>query len=212
MLNLLERLREMRRTSTGELGVIALLGVAVVTAGAFVFMRTSAPKEPEIRKVVSISSAKASPTPAAPVVVHVAGAVLSPGVYDLPKGARVRDAVQAAGGAAGEADLNSMNLAARVNDGQKIYLAVKGEVAPGMQASAGEQFVAGSTPAEGGKVNLNTSGSAQLEDLPGIGPVLAQRIVEYRTKHNGFRSIRDLLEVDGFGPKRYESLKDLVTT
>jgi competence protein ComEA len=133
-------------------------------------------------------------------MVHVAGAVKSPGVYELPDGSRVTDAVSAAGGAASDADLDALNLAALLTDGLKIYVPKVGEAPPQNVAGEGSSIV-----------NLNTASAAELEELPGIGPVLAQRIIDFRTKRGRFTSVRQLMEVDGIGPKKFESLEDLVT-
>jgi competence protein ComEA len=151
-----------------------------------------------LRKVTA-----ATPSPEAKnLVVHVAGMVISPGVYDLPEGSRTKDAVDAAGGPAQEADLNALNLAALLVDGQKVLVPKQGEVASG--------GAAGEATEPQGKVNLNMATEAQLQELPGIGPVLADRIVAYRQRKR-FTSTRQLLEVEGIGQKKYDSLKNLVT-
>lgn len=191
-----DRIADLARASPGEVALIALIGAAVLAGSVFVYARTSEPPAPSIRK---ISAARATPS-APPLVVHVSGLVASPGVYDLPAGSRVRDAIQAAGGPLEEADVDSLNLAALLADGEKIYLPKKGEAAPA---------TAGAEPA--GKVNLNTATAAQLEALPGVGPVLAQRILDYRQRKGRFSSVRQLLEVEGIGDKKFASLKDHVT-
>lgn len=156
---------------------------------------------------------------AAAVVVHVAGAVSSPGVVQLPAGSRVHEAITAAGGAAPAADLNRLNLALVVEDGQKIHVPLEGEELPaagtggaGPEPGAGSAADAGNagTPA-GGKVNLNTAGVEELDTLPKVGPVLAQRIVNWRKEHGAFKSVDELDAVDGVGPKMLEALLPLVT-
>lgn len=140
------------------------------------------------------------------IFVHVGGAVRSPGLYRLPDGARVDDAVQAAGGVLEDADLDALNLAARVKDGDKVLVPSQSGEA---EASAGGSAMAGGM--QGGLVNLNTATIADLETLPGIGPALAQRIIDFRESNGGFRTVDDLLEVPGIGAKKFEELKDHVT-
>ena len=137
---------------------------------------------------------------AGPVVVDVAGAVRRPGVYRLPAGARVQDAVRRAGPSP-RADLAAVNLAARLADGEQVVVPVRGQAAA---RGAGEA----SPPAA---VSLNSGTLDQLETLDGVGPSLAQRIVDYRTLHGGFRSVAELDQVSGFGPARLAALRGKVT-
>lgn len=137
------------------------------------------------------------------IFVHVGGAVRRPGLYRLTDGARIDDAVRAAGGVLEDADLDALNLAARVKDGDKVL--VPAESGPGEEPAAG-----GAGSEQGGAINLNTATLADLETLPGIGPALAQRILDYREKNGGFRAVEDLLEVPGIGPKKFEELRDHV--
>lgn len=140
--------------------------------------------------------------------VHVAGAVSRPGVYYLPQGKRVVDAVEKAAPLP-EADLQALNLARPLSDGEKIYVPRVGEALP----TAGVQVpgAAGAGDGAAQKVNINTATAEELDArLPGIGPVLARRIVEYREKHGPFRSPEDLQNVSGIGPKRFEQLKELI--
>jgi competence protein ComEA len=138
------------------------------------------------------------------VYVHVAGAVRRPGLYRLPSGARVATALELAGGPKRRADLTATNLAARVQDGQQIVVPVRGRVPAPVAAAAGP----GSAP--GGKFSLANATQAQLEELDGIGPALASRIIEYRDEHGGFRSVEELGEVDGIGEVRLEALREAV--
>jgi competence protein ComEA len=145
---------------------------------------------------------------AAEVVVAVQGKVGKPGVVRLPAGARVADALAAAGGARSGVDVSLLNLARKVVDGELILVGVTPP--PGATVAAGPAGpVAGGAPA--GPVNLNTATVADLDTLPGVGPVLAQRILDARTAQGGFRAVSDLRKVDGIGASRYEQLKDLVT-
>jgi competence protein ComEA len=161
---------------------------------------------------------------AGPVVVHVAGAVAKPGVIWLQQGSRVDDAIAAAGGATPDADVNRLNLALVVEDGQKIHVPLQGQPlssAPDATGSdgtdaSGSGSLGGGQPgalpgSPGGKVNLNTADAAALDTLPKVGPVLAQRIVDWRKQHGPFKSVEELDAVDGVGPKMLEALLPLVT-
>ena len=146
------------------------------------------------------------------LVVHVAGAVSTPGVVELAAGARVIDAVEAAGGALEDADLDRLNLAAKVADGQRILVPRVGEPgAPDVTSSDGVPGGSDGTSAPDGLVNLNTASSTDLEALPGIGPVLAAAILAERERRGGFRSVQELRDVHGIGEKRYAELASLVT-
>ncbi|WP_307275786.1 ComEA family DNA-binding protein [Arthrobacter sp. W4I7] len=160
-------------------------------------------------------SATQEGTSAGTVVVHVAGAVLRPGVVQLPAGNRVHDAIAAAGGGSPGADPDRLNLAALVEDGQKIFVPRQGEPVPddavepgGPEAGASPDGSAGSP---GSKVNLNTAGVEELDGLPKVGPVLAQRIVDWRKEHGPFKAVEELDAIDGVGPKMLEALLPLVT-
>jgi len=151
------------------------------------------------------------------VVVHVAGAVASPGVVELAAGSRLHDAVTAAGGSTAAADLDRLNLAAIVEDGQKVLVPERGSPDGTGQDAAGESSSpAGGTGATGGagtpagKINLNTAGVEELATLPRVGPVLAQRIVDWRKQHGRFSGVEELDAVDGIGPKLLEALLPLV--
>ena len=143
--------------------------------------------------------------------MHVAGAVAKPGVYDLAGGARVIDAIEAAGGGAPDADLNRLNLAAKVADGQRVLVQRVGEAAPAGSASAGGSGSGGGSADPSGLVNLNSATQAELEALPGIGPSLAGSIITERERRGGFRSVNELRDVRGIGEKRFADLKDKVT-
>ena len=141
--------------------------------------------------------------------VHVAGAVAKPGVYDLDAGARVIDAIEAAGGGAPDADLNRLNLAAKVADGQRVLVQRVGEAALPESALPGESGGGSADPS--GLVSLNSATQAELETLPGIGPTLAEAIITERERRGGFRSVNELRDVRGIGEKRFADLKDKVT-
>lgn len=146
------------------------------------------------------------------IVVDVAGAVASPGVVELKDGARVADALGAAGGLAEDADLTSVNRAARLTDGQRVYVPRVGEqVAPvegdGSAGAAGEGT---QSTATGQVVNINTAGLAELDALPGVGPATAQAIIDDREANGPFTAPEDLMRVSGIGEKKFEKLKSSI--
>ncbi len=146
------------------------------------------------------------PTPTS-VVVHVAGAVARPGVYHLPPGSRVGDALEAAGGALPEAAVESLNLAQPLEDGQRIWIPSRGQPTPTLMRVATPSSTDVRTPA---RLDLNTATAQDLEALPGIGPVLAQRIVEYRDRYGPFQNVEDLLSVRGIGPVLLEKIRPYI--
>lgn len=145
----------------------------------------------------------------ADVTVHVAGAVADPGVHVLPAGARVVDAVDRAGGATTAAELDGLNLAAPVVDGQRIYVPEAGEVDPASVAP-GPPPVEGSV-APSGPIDVNRATAAELERLPGVGPATAAAIVDDRERNGPFAAVDDLDRVPGIGPAKLDAIRDLVT-
>lgn len=145
-----------------------------------------------------------------PVLVHVAGAVARPGLVEVVGGARVSDAIAAAGGGLADADLDRLNLAAKVADGQRVAVAKIGDPGAGTALDVG---VTGDAPGgeSGGPVNLNTATLGQLDTLPGIGPTFAAAIIRERERRGGFTSIEQLRDVRGIGDKRFADLKPLVS-
>jgi competence protein ComEA len=177
--------------------VLALLGQRLAHAGAA--------SEPEAAAV------PLEPVAEAPahslLVVHVVGEVRRPGLYRLRDGARIADAVHRAGGALRDADLTAVNLAAPLVDGVQILVPARTVAANGSPAgSAG-----GATGATTGPVSLSSATLEELDQLPGVGPITAQKIVDYRTEHGPFASVDDLDAVPGIGPTRIEQLRELVT-
>ncbi len=134
---------------------------------------------------------------AAPLYVHVIGEVRKPGVYEIASGSRVKDVIDIAGGASEKADLASINLARSVNDGEQIIVAPKGSPS--------------SASAAPGRLNLNTATAPELEELPGIGPAIASRIIEYREAHGSFASVDALGDIPGIGAATIDGFRDLVT-
>ena len=156
------------------------------------------------------SSAKSSS--AAEVYVDVDGAVVRPGVYRLKDGARVSQAIDAAGGLTAEADVTGLNRASKVADGQKIYVPKVGEqqtVSADGGADGGAVLASGANDVAG-LVNINTASAAELQTLSGIGPSMAQSIIDERTKNGAFASVDDLMRVSGIGEKKLAKIKDCI--
>jgi competence protein ComEA len=147
------------------------------------------------------------PATQAPMVVDVSGAVPRPGVYDLPDGSRVKDAVQAAGGFLASADKATINLAAPLEDGQKLEIPFISGLEPTPISVASTDN--GGVP--GPLIDINTATLEELDTLPGIGPTLAQAIIDYREQNGPFLSIEDIMFVEGIGPAKFELIKALIT-
>ena len=152
------------------------------------------------------------------IVVDVDGAVAHPGLYKLPPGSRVQAALAAAGGLSPQADVHRINRAAKLHDGQKLYVLSQGESTPPQAASSGqgcegqactsaEGGVAGSDAEGQGLVNINTANATQLTQLPGVGPAIAQKIIDYRTANGPFTSVDDLTKVPGIGTAKLAQIK-----
>ena len=145
--------------------------------------------------------------------VDIEGAVKSPGLYSLKEGSILEDLLAICGGFSGQVDeakvAQEFNRAEILQDGQKIYVPTKGEVAGAETGTAAAG--SGGTETPTGKININTATAEQLDTLPGIGPAYAGRIIDYRTTHGGFKSIEEIQEVTGIGPKTFEKLKDQIT-
>jgi competence protein ComEA len=179
------------------LAALVLLGQRLAHAGAA--------GEPAQRVATTLDPVASAPARSL-LVVHVVGEVRRPGLYRLRDGARIADAVHRAGGARRDADLAAVNLAAPLVDGVQIVVPARagaaGTVTPGG---------AGGTPTPTTAVSLSSATVEQLDELPGVGPITAQKIVDYRTEHGPFASVDDLDAVPGIGPTRIEQLRDLVT-
>lgn len=207
--------------SRGELAGLVLLVVVTLVGAALWYVR-SLPRPIEIAvpggaaspvvsgAVVSGAVGAASPSPSpAVIVVDVAGWVRRPGVYEFTEGDRVIDAVNRAGGVRKGADLTSLNLAAPLVDGTQIVVPRPGSTTPGSTGATGT----GSTGSTGGTtlVNVNTATQPELETLPGVGPVTAAAIIDYRTQNGPFVSVDDLIDVSGIGPATLEQIRPFVT-
>jgi competence protein ComEA len=148
-------------------------------------------------------AASASPSPEVPILVDVAGWVRDPGVYEFTEGARVVDAIDAAGGARPGAVLQALNLAALLVDGSQILVPREGDAAVAPPVAGGA--------VAGGLINVNTASTTELEELPGVGEVIAQAIVDHRTENGPFTSVDQLLDVSGIGDATLEDMRELVT-
>jgi competence protein ComEA len=201
--------------------MVVLLACALI-AGVYWF-RTGVAAAPTAtgRDASSPAGDGTAPTAVAPttttiaataeLVVHVAGAVARPGIVTLAGGSRVTDAIEAAGGAHPDADLDRLNLAAELGDGERVAVAMQGQPAPVLDVAA----AAGGSATDGptaGPVNLNTATQAELETLPGIGPTLAQAIIDERERSGGFAAVDDLRRVPGIGDARFAQVESLVAT
>jgi competence protein ComEA len=161
--------------------------------------------EPAVLTIIT-PTPRATPTTAA-IIVDVRGAVAQPGVYTLPLGSRVQDALALAGNPLDNAETRGLNLARRLNDGEQIYVPTFSEATRTPLAVTIPS--SGKTPP--GKVNINTATVAELDVLPGIGPSIAQRIVDYRTQNGAFKKADDLKKVRGIGDALFDQIKDLIT-
>lgn len=192
---LLQR-RRLLLAAAGSLALILLAGRFVLGAGT----TTVAPLPSPPTETAGVTG-----LPAARVVVDVVGAVRRPGLYRLEQGSRIADAVARAGGATGKADLAQVNLAAPLADGEQVVVPKRG-----VAGAAGASVGPGGTGTASGPVHLSTATLDQLDSLPGIGPVTAQKILDYRAKHGAFSSVDELDAVPGIGPSRMDQLRDLV--
>ena len=183
--------------------IVAVAFVALLVALVLLQVLRSEPEPLLLTTATPAPSPVPTATPLSPRV-YVSGAVKAPDVYTLEPGSIVKDAVLAAGGSTDDADLDQINLAASITDGQHIYVPHIGEEELPVRLPSME-----TTP---GKVNVNTADSMALQSLPGIGPALAQRIIDHREAHGRFGQAEDLQDVAGIGPATLEKLRDLITT
>lgn len=223
----------------GILSLVAVLAAGLVWLGLVRYQaeqRALMFAEPEVNADLGLGktdtphspSTAPAPTPPAPeppkpkLIVHVTGAVVKPGVYTLEQGARIADAVAAAGGALPDGAPDALNLAAPVSDGDKIYVSsrkeLEGKEAPSVAAQgatrlpvASESGATTASTTAGRKVNINTATAKELEKVPGIGPATAKAIVDYRSSKGPFKRVDDLDAVKGIGPATLAKLRDHLT-
>jgi competence protein ComEA len=200
------------RRAAAALAVVALAAAVVAAIGVWRArpVTVAAPGLPEVVAAPVSSAAPVARDDGGPLVVSVVGKVRRPGLVTVPAGSRVADAIGKAGGPLRGADLTPLNLARRLADGEQIAVGVPGpaaEPAPVVGTGAGP----GPPATPGAKVDLNRATVAQLDGLPGVGPVTAQRIVDWRTAHGRFTSVQQLRQVPGIGERRFTQLQALVT-
>lgn len=183
--------------------VVGCVVAAVVFCGVAVWARGAPPRIAPPARAGQPTAHESPSASGAVVLIHVAGAVHEPGVFELPPGARVADAIELAGGPLRRADLDALNLAAPVVDGAQILVPARGAAsAPATTAAA---------PSQGAAVSINSADQALLETIPGIGPVTATAILEHRDSIGSFESLDQLLDVTGIGPATLESMRPYVT-
>ncbi|MCE9620758.1 MAG: helix-hairpin-helix domain-containing protein [Actinomycetia bacterium] len=219
--SLFERVRTwVQWVGPGRLAASAL-AVLIVLGGGYWLVKppeaTTESKLPYAGSATTVSATSATTAVGAVVttttianaflVVHVAGAVSAPGVYQVVAGSRVIDAVQAAGGLAVDANPDAVNLAALVADGERVYIPAVGELLTPVAAAGNGS----GSPTEVGPININSADSARLEDLPGVGPATAAAIIAYRDQHGAFASVEQLADVRGIGPAKLDAIRQLVT-
>jgi competence protein ComEA len=194
---------------------LALVGglVALLVVAGQRLSQVGAARAPDVVAPLEPVSDTSKPAAQPVLVVHVVGAVRRPGLFRLREGSRVADAVARAGGATGKAYLAGLNLAAPLVDGIQVVVPTTATAGPGPGGSSagGLPSEPGTAGALGPKLSLATATAEELDELPGVGPVTAQTIIDYRTEHGPFRSVDDLDAVPGIGPTRVEQLRELVT-
>lgn len=199
-------------TKNQQYGIIVLLIIASLLTGYFIFEKSKAQKNDDIVNIKSdknlINNSNTGETieneKSKEIKVYVTGLVKSPGVYTMREGDRIDDAIKMAGGALDGADLSDINLAEKLKDEQMIKVPKIGENYASNDKSS-------SSNATNGKININTATKEELDTLPGIGEVTAQRIIDFREQHGNFQRIEDIMNVSRIGPKLFEQIKDKIT-
>ena len=205
-----EKLQDLAARRKQSWPLLVLVGGATVVALAIGRPESSVKIAPPAQPAPHVSPSVAAGTAAGVVYVHVAGAVRQPGLYEFPAGARVADAIESAGGPASKADLDALNLAELLVDGTKVEILRRGEAAP--VVGAGVTSAPAATPSSPPPtIRLNSADQVALETIPGIGPVTAAAILKHRDEIGGFRSLEQLLDVDGIGPATFESIRTYVS-
>jgi len=183
-----------------------LLLFSIVLAGTIWVLR-----RPEPPALTIITPTPRPTATLAVLLVDVRGAVAIPGVYSLPAGSRVQDALAQAGSLLPNAEIRSLNLARKINDGEQIYVPLTGEATAVPPATGKGVQATAATKTPTGKININTAKLEEFDVLPGIGPTIAQRIIDYRNENGAFKQIEDLKNVRGIGDSVFGQIKDLIT-
>lgn len=212
MMELISRNRKLDKFVRDNKDLIIKVGAILLTVvlafALFMF------KSDEGEEVEAEESITAEETQAASIFVDIGGEVMTPTVAELPEGSRVADAIEAAGGLTDKADLTEINRAAFISDGEKIFVpSVDGQDGYGTDASGGTSGngdMSGGSYSSGGKININTADSQQLQQLTGVGPATAEKIIAYRNENGRFKSIEDIKNVSGIGDKTFEKFKNSI--
>jgi competence protein ComEA len=197
----------------------AVIGAGMILAfslgmGVIALRNRESPAPIEIRPPEPTPTELPTATPS-PILVYISGEVVMPDVYTLPADSRIKQLIEAAGGFKADADMNAVNLAQPLADGVHVYVPAKGEpIPPGVLSSpVPQRGSSGIDLGTGGDlININTADMMELDELPGIGPVTAQKILDYRTLNGPFATIEAIMEVSGIGQGTYDKLKELITT
>lgn len=184
------------------------IGVVVTAIGVWWVVRVPPPPVETTIPLATTATIAVQPVVNEPavLVVHVAGEVVAPGVYELPAGSRMVDAIDAAGGPSSRADTDAINLATPLTDAQQVFMPRRG-VAVRSVAPSGVGGAPANDAAQDGTINVNTASASALETLPGVGPQTAQAIIEHRTKNGPFLGVDELLNVRGIGPAKLEAMR-----
>ena len=189
--------------------MLVLLAVVALAAGGAFYAGIHGQEEAVTLDAGTTPQAKA-PAKESEIVVYVAGAVNRPGVVQLAEGARAKDAVDACGGFLPTADTNGVNLAQKLKDGMQVTVPEKSPQGTAVQGAAGGAQAGAAKSLPEGMVNINTADEKELDKLPGIGPAMAKRIIEYRTENGAFQSPEEIKRVKGIGDAKYEKMKDKI--
>ena len=211
----MDRLRQLARSFKDYRKLIKIEAVIMIIIAAVLFYGLKG--ESQIIRIdqggegtASAEEQARSEEPAEPLYVDIGGEVKSPGVYKMRRGSRVFEVIEKAGGLTKHADTTTLNQAEEVTDGQKLWIpSDRDDPVPGTSAEAGSTASAG-TDSEG-KININTADADTLQNIPGIGPVTAQKIIDYRSANGNFDSIEEITSVSGIGEKTFAKMKDHIT-
>ena len=199
-----KKLNNFVRDNKDMLIKVAAAAIVVVVAFLFFLLKGNSTEMPEIREGSETAVTEESTGTAANLMIDIGGEVNEPKVAELPEGSRVEDAIKAAGGTTPEADMTGINRAAFVTDGEKIFIPAAGS----SDEADGDKSPGQRMTDQDGKININTADSAALQELNGVGPATAEKIISYREKNGRFKSVEDIKNVSGIGDKTFEKLKE----